>query len=182
MNDQTKQNAGNGTAKADGHAHKQGNGNAGPNKSNQRNNNGSAKPVEQTQSSKPSFSASPFARTDPKQTAQEEVHQVTPKAAIKPSPSAVPANDAINPPPVAARGDDDVMSKQQSQSMPSTDQIKGKWKQQVGAAKIAWGKLTEDELLRLEGHEQKLAGLVQERYAITRDEAEKQVKAFFDKN
>lgn len=66
-------------------------------------------------------------------------------------------------------------------SLPSADEIKGKWKQQVGAAKIAWGKLTEDELLELEGHEQKLVGLIQERYAITRDEAEKQVKSFFEK-
>ena len=66
-------------------------------------------------------------------------------------------------------------------SLPSVDEVKGKWKQQVGAAKIAWGKLTEDELLKLEGHEQKLAGLVQERYAITRDEADKQVKSFFEK-
>lgn len=68
-----------------------------------------------------------------------------------------------------------------SLTVPSLDEIKGKWKQQIGAAKITWGKLMDDELLKLEGHEQKLAGLVQERYAITRDEAEKQVKAFFDK-
>lgn len=67
-------------------------------------------------------------------------------------------------------------------NMPTMDEVKGKWKQQVGAAKIAWGKLTEDELLKIEGHEQKLAGLVQERYAITREEAEKQVKSFFEKN
>lgn len=67
-------------------------------------------------------------------------------------------------------------------SIPGAEQIKGVWKQKVGAAKIAWGKLTEDELLKIEGHEQKLAGLVQERYAITRDEAEKQVKDFFDKH
>lgn len=67
-------------------------------------------------------------------------------------------------------------------SMPSSDEIKGMWKQKVGAAKIAWGKLTEDELLRLEGHQQKLAGLVQERYAISRDEADKQVKDFFAKH
>lgn len=68
-----------------------------------------------------------------------------------------------------------------SLTVPSLDEIKGKWKQQIGAAKITWGKLMDDELLKLEGHQQKLAGLVQERYAITRDEAEKQVKAFFDK-
>lgn len=66
-------------------------------------------------------------------------------------------------------------------NMISADEIKGKWKQNVGAAKIAWGKLTEDELLKSEGHIQKLAGLVQERYAITRDEADKQVQTFIDK-
>ncbi|AJE20102.1 CsbD family protein [Azotobacter chroococcum] len=65
--------------------------------------------------------------------------------------------------------------------LPSADELKGKWKQQVGAAKLAWGKLTEDELLQAEGREEKLAGLIQERYAITRDEAEKQVKDFLGK-
>ncbi|NPU93335.1 MAG: CsbD family protein [Gammaproteobacteria bacterium] len=71
---------------------------------------------------------------------------------------------------------------QQQQGIPSADELKGKWKQHVGAAKIVWGKLTEDELLKLEGRQEKLAGLVQERYAITRDEAEKQVKAFYERN
>lgn len=66
-------------------------------------------------------------------------------------------------------------------SLPSADELKGKWKQQIGAAKLAWGKLTEDELRQCEGHEQKLIGLVQERYAITRDAAEKQVKGFIQK-
>lgn len=60
--------------------------------------------------------------------------------------------------------------------------LKGQWKQQVGDAKIAWSKLTEDELLNIEGHAEKLVGLVQERYAIARDTAEKQVKTFFDKH
>jgi uncharacterized protein YjbJ (UPF0337 family) len=66
--------------------------------------------------------------------------------------------------------------------LPSVDEIKGKWKQHVGAAKIAWGKLTEDELLKAEGHQERLTGLVQERYAITRDEADRQVKSFFEAN
>jgi uncharacterized protein YjbJ (UPF0337 family) len=66
-------------------------------------------------------------------------------------------------------------------SVPSTDELKGKWKQQVGAAKLAWGKLTEDEILQSEGRAEKLVGLVQERYAITRDEADKKVRSFFDK-
>ena len=66
-------------------------------------------------------------------------------------------------------------------SLPNSDQIKGEWKQQVGAAKVAWGKLTDDELLQTEGHAEKLAGLVQERYGIVRAEAEAQVKTFLDK-
>jgi uncharacterized protein YjbJ (UPF0337 family) len=65
--------------------------------------------------------------------------------------------------------------------MTSIDEMKGKWKQHVGAAKVAWGELTEDELLKAEGRQDKLVGLVQERYAITRDEADKQVKRFFQK-
>ncbi|HQS03942.1 MAG: general stress protein CsbD [Halothiobacillus sp. 24-54-40] len=63
-----------------------------------------------------------------------------------------------------------------------TDQLKGQWKQQVGEAKIAWGKLTEDEFLQLEGQQDKLTGLIQERYAISRDEAHKQVQEFMDKH
>ncbi len=66
-------------------------------------------------------------------------------------------------------------------SVLSPDRVKAEWKQQIGAAKIAWGKLTDDELLKAEGHVQKLAGLVQERYAISHDEANKQVKSFFEK-
>lgn len=76
----------------------------------------------------------------------------------------------------------DPMCGQQQQSMPSNTEIKGVWKQQMGAAKVTWGKLTDDELLQTEGHVQKLAGLVQERYAITRDEAAAQINSFFDKH
>lgn len=61
----------------------------------------------------------------------------------------------------------------------SMDALAGKWKQQVGNAKILWGKLTDDELLKTEGRIQHLTGLVQERYAVTRDAAEKQVNEFF---
>jgi len=57
----------------------------------------------------------------------------------------------------------------------AVDERKGKRKQQVGKAKRAWGKLTEDEILESEGHEEKLKGLIQERYAICLEEAEKQV-------
>lgn len=67
-------------------------------------------------------------------------------------------------------------------SLLNTDQIKAQWKQKVGDAKVAWGKLTEDELLQIEGQQDKLAGLIQERYAITKEEAHSQAKDFMDKH
>lgn len=62
------------------------------------------------------------------------------------------------------------------------DETKGKWKQTVGAAKVNWGKLTDDELLETQGHADKLAGKVQERYGITRELAKEQVDDFLAKN
>jgi uncharacterized protein YjbJ (UPF0337 family) len=83
-----------------------------------------------------------------------------------------PAQPAPRPAPVALR----------ARSLTGTDEIKGRWKQRLGAARIIWARISEDELLQLEGHEQKLSGLIQERYAITRDEAVAQVRAFFNKH
>ncbi|NLC36174.1 MAG: CsbD family protein, partial [Alcaligenaceae bacterium] len=47
------------------------------------------------------------------------------------------------------------------------DTVKGQWKQIKGKAKEAWGDLTDDELTRVEGNAEQLAGLVQERYGRT---------------
>jgi uncharacterized protein YjbJ (UPF0337 family) len=58
------------------------------------------------------------------------------------------------------------------------DQIEGKWKQYAGKAKSKWGKLTDDDMTTLSGKKDQLVGLVQERYGIARDEAERQVDEF----
>lgn len=63
----------------------------------------------------------------------------------------------------------------------NSDTLKGQWKQVVGRAKESWGKLTDDELLKVEGNAQRLTGLVQERYGVTREEAENQVQRFIDR-
>jgi uncharacterized protein YjbJ (UPF0337 family) len=57
----------------------------------------------------------------------------------------------------------------------NNDTIKGQFDQFVGAAKSQWGKLTDDDFMRVSGDLQKLKGAVQERYGITKEEAEKQV-------
>lgn len=111
----------------------------------------------------------------PQQTPQDR----TERTGSNPPAVTVPAGDPPITPALARMGQQDPMSAQQQQSMPGATQASGIWKQRVGAAKAAWGELTDDELLQTEGHLQKLAGLVQERYAITRNEAETQIKQFF---
>lgn len=63
----------------------------------------------------------------------------------------------------------------------NSDTLKGQWKQVKGRAKESWGKLTDDELMKVEGNAQRLAGLVQERYGVTREDAEGQVQRFIDR-
>jgi uncharacterized protein YjbJ (UPF0337 family) len=67
-------------------------------------------------------------------------------------------------------------------NIPSPNEIQGKWQQQVGSAKVVWGKLTGDEILSTEGQVQRLSGLVQERYGMTRDAADEQVNGFFGRH
>lgn len=60
------------------------------------------------------------------------------------------------------------------------DRIAGQWKQLAGKVKPRWGRLTNDDLQVTEGNEQYLAGKLQERYGVARDEAKKQVNDFID--
>jgi len=58
------------------------------------------------------------------------------------------------------------------------ERIKGQWKQLNGKLKSRWGKLTDDDLQVADGNAEYLAGKLQERYGIARDEATKQVREF----
>lgn len=55
------------------------------------------------------------------------------------------------------------------------DQIKGNWKQASGKAQEQWGKLTNDDLDVVAGRREHLAGKIQERYGIAKEEAETQL-------
>lgn len=55
------------------------------------------------------------------------------------------------------------------------DTFEGNWKQFKGKAKKQWGKLTDDDLDVVEGNADILAGKLQERYGITKEEAKKQI-------
>jgi len=54
----------------------------------------------------------------------------------------------------------------------NTDQLSGKWKQMKGAAKLHWGKLTDDDLEVIAGKREVLAGKLQERYGMAKEDAQ----------
>lgn len=55
------------------------------------------------------------------------------------------------------------------------DQVKGNWKQFSGHFKAEWGRLTDDDLLVAKGNREKLAGRIQKRYGIAREDAEQKI-------
>jgi uncharacterized protein YjbJ (UPF0337 family) len=60
------------------------------------------------------------------------------------------------------------------------DILQGKWRQMRGEMKKWWGQLTDDELDKIEGDQDKLLGLLQEKYGYTREKAEEEISRRFD--
>ena len=56
------------------------------------------------------------------------------------------------------------------------DQVAGNGKQFSGKAREQWGKLTDDDLTVAAGRRDQLLGRIQERYGITKEKAEEQMK------
>lgn len=56
---------------------------------------------------------------------------------------------------------------------------KGRWHKIKGAAKKQWGKLTDDDLLQIEGDQEKLRGIVQKRYGVDQERAAQEVNQFY---
>jgi uncharacterized protein YjbJ (UPF0337 family) len=62
------------------------------------------------------------------------------------------------------------------------DIAKGNFTQLKGKIKQQWGKLTDDEIDEMEGNAEILAGKLQERYGLSREDAERQAKDFRSSN
>jgi uncharacterized protein YjbJ (UPF0337 family) len=58
----------------------------------------------------------------------------------------------------------------------NSDIFDGKWKQIRGQVKIWWGKLTDDDLDKVEGNFDKMIGLLQTKYGYTRQQAEEELE------
>jgi uncharacterized protein YjbJ (UPF0337 family) len=62
----------------------------------------------------------------------------------------------------------------------NSDEFKGKWKQVKGKVLAKWGKLTDNDLDVAGGNVEQLAGILQERYGINKEEAKKQINEFLE--
>jgi uncharacterized protein YjbJ (UPF0337 family) len=62
----------------------------------------------------------------------------------------------------------------------NTDQLKGKWKEVKGMVKEKWGELTDDDINVIDGQMDQLAGKLQQRYGLAKEEAEKESRRFVE--
>ncbi|HLF80131.1 MAG TPA: CsbD family protein [Anaerolineales bacterium] len=60
------------------------------------------------------------------------------------------------------------------------DLLTGSWRELRGQVKARWGKLTDDDMAKIEGRLDQLVGAVQKRYGYAREEAEREIEVFLD--
>ncbi|MBX3000784.1 MAG: CsbD family protein [Caldilineaceae bacterium] len=58
------------------------------------------------------------------------------------------------------------------------DILQGKWKELRGGLKKQWGKLTDDDIRRIEGSLDQITGIIQQRYGYTKERAEHEIDHF----
>jgi uncharacterized protein YjbJ (UPF0337 family) len=58
----------------------------------------------------------------------------------------------------------------------TNDIFEGKWKQMRGKIREQWGKLSNDDVDKINGKSDGLVGLLQERYGYAKDKAEFEMK------
>ncbi|MBT8084324.1 MAG: CsbD family protein [Woeseia sp.] len=58
--------------------------------------------------------------------------------------------------------------------------LKGNWKDLKGSVQEKWGELTDDDMDRIEGKADQLAGAIQKRYGRSQEEAKKEVNDWLD--
>lgn len=61
------------------------------------------------------------------------------------------------------------------------DIIKGNWREIKGKLKQQWGSLTDDDLTKMQGTYEELAGALQKRYGYQKDKVDSEIEAFIDK-
>ena len=62
------------------------------------------------------------------------------------------------------------------------NQVEGKWNEVKGQVKDRWGKLSDDDLTRVDGKKDKLVGLLQQNYGLAKERAEHELAEWLDKS
>lgn len=64
----------------------------------------------------------------------------------------------------------------------NSEMLQGKWKQIKGSVKETFGKLTDDDMLQIEGSMERGVGLLQQRYGYTKERAQQEWDNFLNKS
>tara|TARA_R110000868_G_scaffold353876_2_gene615056 strand:- start:4376 stop:4588 length:213 start_codon:yes stop_codon:yes gene_type:complete len=64
----------------------------------------------------------------------------------------------------------------------NNEQIQGMWHQLKGKAQKQWGKLTDDDLTKINGQFEELSGTLQRKYGYAKEKADEEVNKFFHSN
>ena len=59
--------------------------------------------------------------------------------------------------------------------MTNKDIFKGKWHEFKGSVRERWGELTDDDVERVNGSAEKLAGVIQQKYGYAKERVEKEI-------
>ena len=62
------------------------------------------------------------------------------------------------------------------------DIMQGKWHELKGQVKQQWGKLTDDDITRLSGKTEELAGVLQQKYGYGKAQAELEINNWLGKH
>lgn len=60
----------------------------------------------------------------------------------------------------------------------NAETMRGKWNRIKGQAKQKWGRLTDDDIARVNGSKDELVGMIQERYGKSKEAAEEEVDSW----
>jgi uncharacterized protein YjbJ (UPF0337 family) len=72
-------------------------------------------------------------------------------------------------------------NKREWRSVMDWNRVEGNWKQVKGKVKEKWGKLTDDDLDVIAGKQDQLEGRLQQRYGYAKDQAQKEVNDWYDR-
>lgn len=64
----------------------------------------------------------------------------------------------------------------------NSDTLQGTWNQIKGSVKEAFGKLTDNDLMQMEGSTDRAVGVLQQRYGYTRERAQQEWDSFMQRN